>query len=636
MQRSPRFLLFAVALLAFSAPAASVKVEQEPVVLGRTESVRLELTLDEPAGTEERPLQLQANVGTFGDVRRLGPGRYTAVYIPPATRFPQVALIAAWRETGPEAPIEFFRVPLSGVTRVPVKAKAGSELKVLLGKEISEPVVANARGEATLSLVVPPGLTEAELTVKEPSGLVTQKRLPIDVPPYNRLTAALVPHAVRADGRAWVRLEVFYDLGGADVPPSRLKVTPSVGTVALLQASQGRYVYRYVPPEGAPDAAKISVSVKGDATSTAQVKLNLSAPSATHLVVRPPTTPLSADGISTATVQVLATDDAGLGVSGQRPQLSANGQPLEVSEVGAGLYQATLRAPARYPSDGRVLLAAKLDALTATASYPLKAAAVPAALTARLLPDPAPADGRTEVEVLLDVRDGAGAPLSGAVLEVTAAKGRVGPLVEQRAGRYRGTWTPPAGLSGDFALEVRDATGAFVRPVPVRLRPPPSFELGLRGGVLHTLGDQVSPRGAIDAWHDLLLGSLTFGVGLSVGYLRASQDVVDGAGAVVSTSVAHVLPLTARFGLELVSTGRFSLGASVGGVFAIGLFSTSLTQEQSTGFGGGGLGALTASLRLGPGRLFLEAGYGFAPVRTSAFSVQASGLFFDLGYRFSL
>jgi hypothetical protein len=344
-------------LLSTLAHAGSLKLDQDPVVLGRTESVRIELTIEEAPGTEDRPLQLKANVGSFGDVSKLGPGRFAAVYVPPTTRFPQVALIAAWRETGPEAPIEFFRVPLYGVTRLPVKARGGSEVKVTAGTQTSAPAITNAKGDAQLSLTVSPGVTQAELSVKEPSGLVTQKRLPVDVPPYNRITAALVPHALKADGNAWARLEVFYDLGGADVPPSKIKVVPSVGTVSLLRAEQGRYVYKYVPAAGLKQSeVKFQVGVEGDAASTAQATLSLSLGAVSKLVVRPPAQELPPDGTSTATVQVLALDSAGLGVLSQPVQLAANGTPLKVEERGNGLYEATVTAPARYPADGTVQL----------------------------------------------------------------------------------------------------------------------------------------------------------------------------------------------------------------------------------------------------------------------------------------
>ncbi len=49
------------------------------------------------------------NVGSFSEPMRLGPGKYRVTYVPPTTRFPQVALVAVWRETGTDARIDFKR-----------------------------------------------------------------------------------------------------------------------------------------------------------------------------------------------------------------------------------------------------------------------------------------------------------------------------------------------------------------------------------------------------------------------------------------------------------------------------------------------------------------------------------------------
>lgn len=634
-----RVVALCAALLAQLALAGSLAVEQEPVVLGRTESVQMVVTVEEAPGTEDRPLQLKANVGSFGDVSRLGPGRYAAVYVPPATRFPQVALIAAWRETGPDAAIDFFRVPLFGVTKLPVKARAGSELKVTAGTQSSAPVIAGPKGSAEVPLVVAPGVTTAELTVKEPSGLVTQKKLPVDVPPYNRLTAALVPHALKADGTAWARLEVFYDLGGADVPPSRLKVAPSVGQVSLLRAQGGRYVYRYVPQAGLKASeVRFSVSVEGDPASTAQATLSLTPPSVSRLVVRPPAQALPPDGTSTAVVQVLALDASGLGVPALSPQLTANGEPLPVVERGAGLYEATFRAPKQYPPDGEVQLLATLAAggATGTARFRLKAPGIPAALAATVRPNPAPADGKTPVELVFEVKDAAGQPLGGAALELKAPSGKVGAVAEEAPGRYRASWVPPEGAEGSVTLEVRDATGGFVQPVTARLKERPRFELGVRGGFAHSLGDQLGPRAGVEAWLPFHVGSQTLGVGLQASWTFAEQVLTDDGGAVVSRSQAHLFPVALRVGWEAVSAGRFHLLLGAGGVLAFARMSTTLTGTTAEAVGGGPQGFVAAGLRLGPGRLFLEVGYGYVPVQSPSFRAQAGGLTVDLGWRFLL
>src|SRR6266568_4464825 len=96
----PRTPLFAcvmfLTLVPAAAQSASLTVEDGPIVLGRTEQAMVVLEVEEPAGTEEQPIRLAVNVGSFGPVERVGPGRHRVCYTPPTTRHPQVALVA-WR-----------------------------------------------------------------------------------------------------------------------------------------------------------------------------------------------------------------------------------------------------------------------------------------------------------------------------------------------------------------------------------------------------------------------------------------------------------------------------------------------------------------------------------------------------------
>lgn len=261
---------------------------------------------------------------------------------------------------------------------------------------------------------------------------------------------------------------------------------------------------------------------------------------------------------------------------------------------------------------------------------------MPASIAATVRPDPAPADGKSEVEVLLEVRDAAGAPLTGATLELLGEKGALGPLSEQGNGRYRAVWVPAEGAEGAVQLKVRDTTSAFEQPVTVRLRERNRFELGLRGGFSHSLGDQLGPRAGLELWRPFGVGSQTFGVGLGLSWLYAAQRVADGSGATASQSQAHLFPLALRLGYEALSTGRVNLLLGLGGVLAYARMSTSLTGVVSDAFGGGGQAFVAAGLRLGPGRLFLEVSYGYVPVRSASFTAQAGGLSADLGYRFLL
>jgi hypothetical protein len=285
----------ALALLPAAALAASISVEGDAVVLGRTESAKVLLQVDEPPTTAERPLRLSVNVGSFSEPEHVGPGRYRAVYVPPRTRSPQTALVAVWRETGAEEGVELLRLPLFGTTRLSVKAPAGSAVSVKVGPAEFGPVTASQKGEAIVPIVAAPGVREATVSISGESGPVTRK-VALDVPPYNRLVAAVVPGTVPADGKTPVRVDVFYDADGAEVPASRVRVVAGEGQVALVAASGGRYSYRYLAPAGTgAREVRFQISVDRDPAAAASARLSLvTHPPLAVSVHGPPAAPVAA------------------------------------------------------------------------------------------------------------------------------------------------------------------------------------------------------------------------------------------------------------------------------------------------------------------------------------------------------
>lgn len=628
------------------AQAASLTLDEEPVVLGRSESVGVTVRVEEPPGTAERPLRLAVNVGSFGEVTRTGPGVYRSVYVPPATRFPQVALVAVWRETGPEAPIEFLRIPLHGVAKIPIQAAKSAEVRIQLGAAEFGPALTDKKGRAQVAVEVPPGVREATVLVKDRKNVTVTRRVPVEVPAYNRLTMALVPHAVLADGSSWARLEVFYDLGGASVSPKQVRLTPSQGAVSFVSADKGRYVYRYVPPAGATDeAVTFSVSVAGDSVGRAEAKLRLGLPAPSRLVVRPPAGSMVSDGKSRGLVDVLAFDVAGLGLAGQAIELTANGQALgALTYVGNGLYQAPFVAPERFPPGGLVQFVARVPGeggapVTAAANYQLEAPPAAKALSARFSPSPVPTDGRTEARLLLEVRDGAGQPLDGAQLTLLPTHGAVGKLAALGAGRYEARFVAPSSMpDGEPQVRVVDVVGGFEASVPVPMRADPHrLLLGVRGGLTHSLSEQLSPRVGVDVWVPLRVGDTGLGLGLTGHYASASQTVRDASGAFTSRSTSRYFPATVRAGVELFASRRLSLVAGLGGQATYAVYETSLTSTRATAWGFGALAFVALGVALGPGVGFVELGYAWAPVdKAQSFHLESGGLALELGYRFGV
>ncbi len=637
----------AVGLLALAfagrAAAASLSLEKGPAVLGRADSLTVTVHTEEPAGTEDRPLRLSVNVGSFGEVVRLGPGVYRAVYQMPATRFPQVAIVAAWRETGPDAPIDFLRLPLYGITKLEAMAPPGSEVRAQVGGETFGPVITGAKGLAAVSVEVPPNVPEATIQVKEKGGPVTSRKVAISVPAYNRITVALVPHAILANAEDWARVEVFYDNGATELPAEKVKLAASEGAVTLQRAEHGRFTYRYQPvPGSTASEVSFAVAVDGDPASRGSAKLSLGLPLADEVLVTPPAQPLLADGHSTAVVKVRVFDSKRLGLPRQNVELMANGQPIKgVEDKGKGVYEAHFTAPASYPANGLVVFSAAVarpdgQSVASVANYQVLPLPIPQSATAQVAPSPLVADGQSKALITLDVRDKAGLPLKGAQLIALPSAGRAGQVVEVGEGRYRIDYLAPDTVpAGDEALvKVVDSSGTFEKSFPVSLRKEARLMLGARGGLTHSLGALVGPRVGLEAFAPLRLAGAYAGVGVTASYGAASQEITDAVTS--STSTASFVPVALRFSYAPYVSARLALSVGAGPVAVFAQVQNSANGYRAAQIGLGAMGFANGALNLGPGQLVAELGYAYAPVEHPDFHLEAGGLSFELGYRFAL
>ncbi|MCI0569946.1 MAG: Ig-like domain-containing protein [Myxococcaceae bacterium] len=631
-----------VLLVPAVASAASLSLDRGPVVLGRTRSVGVTLRVEEPPGSEGRPLRLSVNVGSFGAVTRVSPGVYRTEYSPPSTRFPQVALVALWRETGPEAPLEFLRLPLYGATRLPVAAPPRARVTATVGLDSFGPVRTDRRGKAEIPLEVPPMVTDATVSVVDAAGKVTRRHVPVASPPYNRLTLALVPHALVADGREWARVDVFYD-AGREVRPDEVELVPSLGNVEFLRAEPGgRLVYRYVAPAEAREReVEFHARVVGDPQAEGRARLTLGLPPAAVVQVLPPEKPLQADGKSRATVRVRVLDTSGLGLPSQQVKVrTAAGTVEAVREEAAGDYTVELVSPAEVAGDGALSLEASVERadgriVSGAALVGVKRARIPRSVTTHVSIAPLVADGESRAVLTFDVRDKEGHPLRGAELSASTGDGRVGAVEELGRGRYRTDFTAPASVpaAGEARVRLTDATGTYSETFPVRLTPYRRLFVGLRGGVFSGLPGRAGMRVGLEAWAPLRLGGAPVTLGLSAHYGEGWSPFEPGASSAEGPGAqVRVVPVSLRIGHALLATSSATVHAGVGATAAWAHASGGEAGElDSTAFGG--LGFLSGALMLGSGQLFAEFSYGYAPMRDARLGLDAGGLGVEVGVR---
>jgi hypothetical protein len=624
-----------------AARGASISVEGGAIVLGNTQSSPVVIRVDEAPGTEQLPLRLSVNVGQFTEPIRLGPGKYRASYTPPATRFPQVALVALWRETGADARIDFLRIPLFGKTRVRLAARPRAEVRARVGIDAFGPVLADRGGRAEVPIHVEPGVQQCSVTIREASGAELTRQVPVEVPPYNRLTAALVPHAVVADGQSTVRLDVYYDLKGAQLDPERIRVTPSLGKATFERGARGVYTYRYVPPPDVPASnVTFQVSVAGDPAARATAQLALGLPPPAAVLVTGPSRRLRVGSGATGAVTALVVDAAGMGLPGLEVTATAAGRPLPAPTYrGGGAYELPLRAPDVYPPGGVVPVRVRARGTGRTVdgslNLQLDAPPVPSSISARFVPAQLPADGSTEARLVLEVRDVAGGPLEHVQLVSLATHGVLGAAQERGNGLYEQVYRPPATLpDGDAAIRVTDASGSFERRFPIPLRPRGRrLLLGAGGGYTRSPGDASGARGFVDAWVPFGGDVARFGAGLSAAYGAATKTVSDPGGTLRSRTTATFVPLSVRLGWDAHAGRRLTVTVGGGAAAAFAEFRTSLSGEVAHGVGLGGFGFGDLAWALGPGQVVLGLSWGSVPVQTARYRLDPGGLAGTLGFR---
>lgn len=476
------------AWLAVAVPVELQVDGPEPLVLGEVETVDVILRAPETPEVAGRPLRLSVNVGAFGPVEAVEPGVYRSTYRLPEAAFPQVALVAVWRETGPDADIRFFRIPLHGRTVVPVRAPSGSRVTVRVEDAVFGPVTA-AGGRAEVPIIVPPGVEEVTV-VSRRGDEVSQAQIAAGVPPYNRLTLALTPYKVPSDGASQAILHAYVDRV-PPVAPERVQVSAPRGRLERLEAQGSVYRFRYVP-DRADARARVTLTgrVAGEPASAAEAELELGLPVPERVVLPPASEPWVADGVTPFEVSVLVTDQLGLGVDGL--ELTARAAPANLEEVrpeGDGRYRLRLAPLATYPPAGQV-------ELTVTAPRD-DAAPLRAEVALPVVPPPWPTAVEIDPEAELEdpnlafvrwrAEDAAGAPFDGGGFEVTVNGDAAGPPQPEGPGRYRSPFDP-----GPHRRRV-EARVAHPRGVtaerPVRIdRDQARLEVGARVGPLYSEG----------------------------------------------------------------------------------------------------------------------------------------------------
>ncbi len=138
-------------------PPLQVVADPAQLVLGRDAGA--ELRIATPDDVDE--ISMSASAGRVEDVRKLAAGTFTARYVPPPSRVPQVAIVAALAHTARGTQDGWVAIPCSGQASARVHAAPGAEIALDIGDRHFGPRTAGSDGVAVIPIVVPPGIREA-------------------------------------------------------------------------------------------------------------------------------------------------------------------------------------------------------------------------------------------------------------------------------------------------------------------------------------------------------------------------------------------------------------------------------------------------------------------------------------------
>jgi hypothetical protein len=456
-----------------SGPALQVVAEPRELVLGRDAGADLRIG----ATDDVEDVSISTSAGRIEDVRRLPAGGFGARFVPPATRVPQVAIVAAVART-PRGTVDgWVAIPCSGQADARVRAAPGAEISLTIGGRRFGPRTAGSDGVAVIPIVVPPGVREAHHGFK-----------PIDlgVPETPLLHAVLDRTNVLADRaeRVHVLAWVVAPHGAArrgDAPVFE----PSRGTVAVTERQPGEIDAVWTLPPGRAGEERIVVRLAGSTVSRSVLRLDAA--------VGPP----AVVAVSFDRVAAVAGAEEGVAVAARALDAAGNPAPaaLAIQADGAsvsdvrqpepGVLHAVLHAPASlHGRSAAVVRASVPDAgVTSTRALPL-VPGTPA--RARLAGAPGGIRSGTDAVLTLAVEDAGGNPVSPAPV-VTSATGKIVAVAGAGVGSWRVRFAAPA-VQAPVLGRVEASVGS-ARAVlePVLLPPRPVASVSASGGIARDL-----------------------------------------------------------------------------------------------------------------------------------------------------
>jgi len=632
------------------APATATMATLTPararLLLGTDTEVAVNLEITGPEARSFTPMRVFATVGTLETPRVSGaPGRFTARYLAPADRFPQVALLVVELGSGVRRIHATTRIALDGSTVFPFHTTAGTSVTMRVAGRQFGPVVADRQGRVEIPIQVPPGIRTAVARAVDHAGAVRETEVDLQLAPFPRLVV-LAPTALDAGSFAEI-VVLAVEPDGAPIAPGQLTMSASAGLLHPVgpgPSGEARFLFE-APRRVGSGALAITATAAGATPARADLAIPLRAGATARLVMTSSSDRLIVGARDTTRVTIIAQDKFGNPTSALGVAVAVDGVPRPTVAGIDGTASVTVAAPDKFDGHERITVDATLGNLRASETIRVTGG-TPARLTLAVRDARLVADGKqgTELRVLAIDRNGTPTVVPG--LSWDTPDGRVRRVRVPRDGEYIAEYVPDRTREAEQQTVGVMASQTLRANATLDVTPPPVRVVAeARAGLFYNLGHAAGPAVFVEAMRPWLIGRVPFLLGFTAGYLRG--DVTGDGPAVMKTTRLETdqVPVMALIRARLPLATRFELGAEA--VAGVSFARTKISAVAgNTGFeatgtarapavGGGG----EVALALRPGRLVIGLRYLWIRLgRTSQGDVidgNSAGLIGDIGYRMS-
>lgn len=210
---------------------------------------------------------VSASAGRLSAPRDLGDDVYELEYLPPDDALPQVAIVTAVAA----GEVAWLSIPLWGQGDAIVKTRPNGRITVEIGEQTFGPVTADARGQAVVAVVVPPGVHEARHG---------DRGIDLHVPPSRSIHVMLGPSIDAADRAQVVPVyAVAVDAQGSPRSQAPIRLRTSRGELSdLRERAPGLYEASLTLSPGLAGEALVDASLEDAPQFVAEASLRLYVP----------------------------------------------------------------------------------------------------------------------------------------------------------------------------------------------------------------------------------------------------------------------------------------------------------------------------------------------------------------------